>query len=60
MMGLQALKRPKSDMTIIRGLKSRDKTVAITGFDLRAMRKYVFRELESNCTKPLNTRLRLR
>jgi uncharacterized protein YggU (UPF0235/DUF167 family) len=33
MMGLQALKRPKSDVTIIRGLKSRDKTVAITGFD---------------------------
>ena len=33
MMVLQALKRPKSDLTIIRGLKSRDKTVAITGCD---------------------------
>jgi uncharacterized protein YggU (UPF0235/DUF167 family) len=28
------LKCPKSDVEIIRGLKSRDKTVAITGIDV--------------------------
>jgi uncharacterized protein YggU (UPF0235/DUF167 family) len=40
------LKCPKSDVEVIRGLKSRDKTVAVSGFDIRGDEKNFMSKLQ--------------
>ena len=53
MIVLQALGRPKSDVTIIRGLKSRDKTIAVTGFDIESNEQHCISRVREQLSKAI-------